>query len=320
MEENKITLLNSFVKSIKSESPQSFFNVTIFPLFSEEISEGRYILLEDALKTGKFSIKEVSEAGSVPELRVINMLDNDVLLIEGDILKGAKQHRTINTTIIVGKYREILIPVSCVERGRWSYTSDEFESSLFFSDIDVRSIKTRSVSNSLRRRRGYHSDQGRVWHEIHKKMGVFNSYSGTESAEEIYYSKIDEFEEYLKNYKLLDRQTGLAVFIDNELSGIEIFGVKGILEKVYKKVLGSYIYKAIENKYRLKSSYIDDISKLEQELLNAFKRVSGLNKEIFKSIGEGFDIRFDEQEITGFALEHDNKIVHFASFFNENRL
>lgn len=317
MEEEKITLLNSFVKSIKFSSPQCFFNVTIFPILSEQISEQRYVLLEDALKTNKFSIKEVSESGSVPELYVINMLDNDVLLIEGDILRGAKQHRTINTTIIVGKYKEILIPVSCVERGRWSYSSKEFESSMFFSDIDVRSIKTRSVSNSLKRRRGYYSDQGGVWNEIHRKMVFFNSYSDTESVEEIYYSKKDELEEYLKNYKFQDRQTGFAVFINNDLSGIEIFGVKGIIEKLYKKILGSYIYKAIEIKKRFRRSIVIDVTELEQSLLKTFERINDLKKECFKSVGEGFDIRFEDEKITGFALEHENKIVHFASFVDE---
>lgn len=33
-------------------------------------------------------------------------------------------------------------------------------------------------------------------------------------------------------------------------------------------------------------------------------------------MGEGFDLRFESQDLTGYALEHNSKIVHMASFFS----
>lgn len=186
--EEKILLLNTFLKSIKFKQPQSYLNLTIVPLFNEQTCKNPYVLLEDALKTGKFTIKEVSQSGSVPELFVINELEQDVLLLEGDILIGAKQHRTINATMIVGRKSEQKIPVSCVERGRWSYRSDKFSASDFFTDLDLRMIKARSVGRSLKQRRRFDSDQGDIWDEINRKQVFFKTYSHTESIDDVYFA------------------------------------------------------------------------------------------------------------------------------------
>ena len=43
-------------------------------------------------------ITEVSEGGSVPELRVVNKGDARILVLDGEELRGAKQNRVLNTT------------------------------------------------------------------------------------------------------------------------------------------------------------------------------------------------------------------------------
>ncbi len=67
-------------------------------------------------------------AGSVPDLRVINRAEKMVLILDGEELVGAKQNRIVNTTILVAAQSTLVIPVSCVEQGRWSYRTLSFES------------------------------------------------------------------------------------------------------------------------------------------------------------------------------------------------
>ena len=64
--------------------------------------------------------------GSVPELKVFNGLSQPVLLLDGEELIGAKQNRVLNLTIMVPADTEMMIPVSCVEAGRWQHISDGF--------------------------------------------------------------------------------------------------------------------------------------------------------------------------------------------------
>jgi hypothetical protein len=66
-------------------------------------------------------IEELHEAGSAPELRVVNEGALRVLILEGDELVGARQNRVVNSSVLVAAGSELVLPVSCVERGRWSY-------------------------------------------------------------------------------------------------------------------------------------------------------------------------------------------------------
>ena len=57
----------------------------------------------------------------MPDLKVINKSEVMVLILDGEELVGAKQNRIVNTTILIPAKETVLIPVSCVEQGRWSY-------------------------------------------------------------------------------------------------------------------------------------------------------------------------------------------------------
>lgn len=88
----------------------------------------------------------------VGEILVINRSDAMVLLCEGEILKGAKQTRVLNTSVLVGPNSEITIPVSCVEQYRWHYSDkDYFESAHFMMPAELRSRKVYSMQENVPR-------------------------------------------------------------------------------------------------------------------------------------------------------------------------
>ncbi|MCS7215703.1 MAG: hypothetical protein NZ826_06085, partial [Thermodesulfovibrio sp.] len=311
-----IEMLNSFLSSIHFSDPQAYRDLIIFPLYSDIVKEDGYLLLDEALKTDKFRIQEVSEGGSVPELTVINELDSDVLLLEGDILVGAKQNRTINTTIIVGKGSKLTIPVSCVEQGRWSYRSRVFSSSKFSVDPDIRRMKAKTVMSSLKESGQFRADQSGIWGTIAEKMRRHNYDSRSMDVDELYESRQEDYQNYERSFSYKDQQIGIAVFNGDELSGCDIFGVKGIMYKAFKKILSGYIFEGIEKSHLIRGKRASlDFALLKEKLNSFFKSLYSLPKDVFKSVGEGNDIRFDSPEITGYAIEHNGKIVHIAGFY-----
>ncbi|MCX8028197.1 MAG: hypothetical protein N3A62_10160 [Thermodesulfovibrionales bacterium] len=312
-----IRRLEEFVTSIRYGEPQAYKNLIIFPLYTDIVvaAESRYMLLDEAMKTGKFHIREVSEGGSVPELHVINELDIEVLLLEGEILKGAKQDRTVNSTIIVGKGKDINMSVSCVEAGRWRYESREFERSDFIAEPGLRKEKTRSVSENMMCFIFDRSDQGGVWDYIADKQARMNLYTQTSCLSELYESRRSQQEEYEKRYTCDETQTGIAVFINGILSGCDIFGVKGLMQKVFKKILSGYILEGIDRSFEGEKEGEADYNVLRNKLDTFFKDIATMPKFVYKSRGEGYDIRFDKEDITGFALEHEGNIVQLAGFY-----
>src|SRR5262245_10102548 len=100
--------------------PVSEGTLTVFPLVGADKPGLRYLTLDEALAAKVAESSQVSAEGPVPEIFFENKGDDPILLVDGEELVGAKQNRVLNLTILVRPHTRITIPVSCVERGRWS--------------------------------------------------------------------------------------------------------------------------------------------------------------------------------------------------------
>lgn len=144
--------VRSFLESLKLGRRQSHENLTIFPLMAPQNGAPDYLTLEEALAEGCMRITELSEGGSVPELRLFNDSPRAVLIVEGEELSGAKQNRVVNATFLVPGKTQLVIPVSCVEQGRWSYKGRTFHSGGKVMHASLRRAHQRAVGE-------------RIWHE-----------------------------------------------------------------------------------------------------------------------------------------------------------
>src|SRR5687767_4219759 len=103
--------------------------LSIFPLKREtEQKPVSYLVLDEALASGRFRVTEVSDVGTVPYLLAINDADCPVFLLDGEELVGAKQNRVLNLSLLLAPKSRTEIPVSCVEAGRWHAESNAFRS------------------------------------------------------------------------------------------------------------------------------------------------------------------------------------------------
>src|SRR4030042_5850467 len=164
-------IINNFLSELEPGELKVFKNMGIIPLFSSIDGSPTYLTLKEALEKRFLTITEVSQGGSVPELKVVNKAEIPVLLLDGEELAGAKQNRVLNTTILLKENSGTIIPVSCTEEGRWAYASREFEESGHTMNRNVRSRKVSSVSRSLKESHVYNADQGAVWEGINVPFG-----------------------------------------------------------------------------------------------------------------------------------------------------
>jgi hypothetical protein len=153
--------------------------VAVFPLFGPAGGAADYLLADEAMAAGSITVEEVGEAGSIPTLVVNNRADSLVLFLEGEELRGAKQNRVLNTSVLVAAGAKTTIPVSCVEQGRWRYTSRHFGHGGSHSSPKLRPVLKKSVSDSAKEGRGHSSDQGEVWKEVSRQMASLGAASET---------------------------------------------------------------------------------------------------------------------------------------------
>jgi len=170
---------------IRVADPISHESISIFPLEAEVVSKVDYAL-SDELAAGTVTVEEVGEVGSVPELIVNNQTDHLVLFLEGEELRGAKQNRVLNTSVLVAAQSKITIPVSCVEKGRWRYTSRLFASGGSHGSSKMRHILKQSVLKSVKEGSGHYSDQGEIWKEVDRQSESLGSHSPTGAMADTY--------------------------------------------------------------------------------------------------------------------------------------
>lgn len=145
-------------------APITRVGVSLFPLYLAQQSPVSVL-------THTPEALQITEADqeSVPTLVVTSVVDDPVLLVEGETLAGGLQQRTLNVSVLVPPRASLEIPVSCVEAGRWG-GSREFSGSSGQASRRVRRVKSEGVQQSLRRSGTKHSDQGAVWESVDAEL------------------------------------------------------------------------------------------------------------------------------------------------------
>ena len=191
-----------------------------------------YLVLDEALASGVVEITEISDEGSVPDLRVINRGAKPVLILDGEELLGAKQSRVVNLTILVPAHAELTIPVSCVEAGRWRARSRSFTSSPRTQYASGRAKRMRHVSYAMMCSGERVSDQGSVWDDIAEKSERLSASSPTSAMEEIYKVHERSIDSFVEAMAPVDRQVGVVFAVGRRVIGFDLFDRPATLRRM----------------------------------------------------------------------------------------
>ena len=296
------------IAALKLVDKKSYGNLTVFPLRRAAPQEPGYLTLDQALAGDRISIREMSEAGSVPQLLVENRFRQPVLLVDGEELVGAKQNRILNLTILIPAKKTIQIPVSCVESGRWRYRSPEFSSSGDAQFCGGRAGKAASVSRSLRKTGQRQSDQGQVWRDIDMKMMAMEIGSPTAAMACMYSENRVGLQDYLDNLGADPDQAGAVFAIGDRIAGVDFFDSPAIFAKLYPKIVGSYAIDAMEIADK------EAAAPHEREAQGFLNQIAETELERYPALGLGEDVRVSGTDLSGGGLVLDDQVIHFAAF------
>lgn len=288
---------------IRVADPISHESISIFPLAVEVVSQVDYVLSDEALAAGTVTVEEVGEAGSVPELIVNNQTDHLVLFLEGEELRGAKQNRVLNTSVLVAAKSTIKIPVSCVERGRWRYTSRLFASGGSHGSSKLRHILKQSVLKSVKEGRGHRSDQGEVWKEVDRQSESLGSHSATGAMADTYETYKHRLAEYGERLKYVEGAVGFAVAVGKTIVSVDMFDKPSTCRKVWDRLLTGVIMDALET-----GTAEERVEKADTEKLLMTLRDSSWEQT--KAVGEGDEYRCGSENKHASALVYDGTVVH----------
>jgi len=194
--------LQSYLGQLQIGEAQTHKNLTAYPVLSNRLSALDYITLDEALSQGLIEIAEIDKNGSVPELKLTNKSERMILILDGEELEGSKQNRIVNTTMLIPPMEVVLIPVSCVEQGRWVYKTERFYSEERLASPALRAMKAEHVQHTVRESGEYRSDQGAIWQQISEKATRRGARSNSMAMAEIYNQDKPALKSYVEHFKL----------------------------------------------------------------------------------------------------------------------
>ncbi len=302
--------LKKTVEALEVDEPLSHGALSLFPLTGGPSADDGIALLDDALKSGALRVEELDEGGSVPELKVVNGGAVPVLILEGDELIGAKQNRVVNSTVLVAAEAELVLPVSCVERGRWSYRSRAFASGDGSPPPSLRGLKSRSVHASLRLGRGHRSDQGAVWAEVERLADLHEAPSPTDALQD---TRAQLREELATFEALADEMPegarGVAVAAGGRVAVVEVLAGPRSFNKAVRKLLSGYALEALRVSTVGAAPDVPSVEKIVRSMARS-------RQEQHPAVGCGTDVRFEAEGLGGYALVDGGEVLHAAAFAN----
>jgi hypothetical protein len=301
--------IRSFLDTVKVGPSQSHQNLSIFPLMGPDAGPPDFLTLEEALTGGSVRISEVSESGHVPELRLVNDSPKAVLVVDGEELVGAKQNRIVNATFLIGGHATVVIPVSCVEEGRWSYRSPVFDSGEKVMHASLRRDHQKAVAERLADGRGYESDQGMIWRALSSKAARMSVHSRTGAMADLFQASRDRLDDFIGAFRLVDCQLGAAFGLNGQVVGLECFLHQATFQKFFHKLVKSYALDALD--FQAPEGHPIHAEEDPRAFVEAVKAAEA---RVYPAIGLGRSVRFEGAGVFGAALVHEGKVLHLNAF------
>lgn len=279
----------------------------MYPLVGPDDAAVTYLTLDQALIAGTVIIGE-SGAGSVPELNVINAGGARVLIVDGEELIGAKQNRIVNTTVLIEANTTALLPVSCVEQGRWNQESAAFRSEATHYNSRGRQAKADEVSLSLLVGGRPAADQGRVWGDVAAKLSRMAVSSDTHALRDLSRERAEQIHTFQEALAVrLPGQVGAAFAIGREIVGLDLFNLSSTLQMLLPKLIGSYALDVLDER---PTSTMPSAATVEEWL----ETVRTAPHRTHPAVALGHDARLVGNGLSGGALLMNSTVVHLSAF------
>ena len=315
MKNESIQIVKSMFKNplsfLKLDTPQVYENMAVIPII---IQDDKFIDFVSIKEAEELELVEILETDTVGQLEVINKSDKQILIPFGMTVHGGKQDRTIWEPILlpVGGKEKIVkhnpgkvkqkykIPAKCVEQSRWNYTKGR----------GFKSSKTRLHPNVAYEAISA-AGQGAVWDEIQSHRAEMNyalAVAPTQSYLEMTKESEKQTADIIKNFKNVTNQCGIAVFINGEFIGTEIYANPEAWKAMSNDILKAFSIEAL----RFKDKPQHKVDEYHDELLKIFGSLN-FNYTTREGVALGNVVEFnsDDNKWRGITLVHDDSLVQF---------
>ena len=292
--------ISAFADRVRVGPPERYRNLVLYPIYADAPKVPAVDLtLDEAMARGVLEITEVDRA-QVNRVRVRNLGKDPVFIMGGEMISGAKQDRIAGDDVIVPAGGKLVIPVFCVEHGRWVAQTDTFKSASFMAGSAVRQARAAA-------------DQSAVWESVAGEQERLSAPSATGSLRSVQES--EEVQEKVKPYQraFVDlpekhpRARGVVACAGGRIIAADLFGSRVLFQDLWPKLLDSYVIDALDREEERRG--VDAVH--IKRWLDGVKRASRTPKD---TPGSGSLYELRGGGVLGSALVYQGGIVHMELF------
>ena len=287
------------IYNLKILKPLQKNNIAVFFLKTSKINSQSYTNLNKGLYENKVGIQEYDDTGYRDLLRVKNLSNQNLLLLNGEQIIGhkIKQNRVVASTSLIEKNSEGLIKVSCGEKNRWSALTNEeigTSDSMFFS------------------RQTLHK-QNLSWRQIDNYLDQNSIKSITKDSSIVYKKNKNAVDNIVESFKPDESVIGLAVGNHYGITSLDVFSNPLLFKHYYKKILRSYVVANLNNNKKIINLNEQDVNIFLENVYIAEKRKIINLKGHY---GEKYSLQ--SKKIVGNILYDKTIVVHFTALLKND--
>ncbi|MFW9828617.1 MAG: ARPP-1 family domain-containing protein [Candidatus Thorarchaeota archaeon] len=305
------TLFEKPLNFLKLDTPQVYKNMTVIPIILQDNKFIDFISIKEA---EELELIDIIETDIVGQLEVINKSDKQILIPFGMTVHGGKQDRTIWEPILLpvgGKQniksqnpktvkQKYVVPAKCVEQSRWTYTKGHG-----FKTSNTRlhpNVAYEAISAS---------GQGAVWNEIQSHRAEMNyalSVAPTQNYIEMTKQSDQQTENMIKNFKSVNNQCGIAVFINGEFMGLEFYANPEAWNSMSSDILKAFSIEGL----RFKDEHSQKVVEYHQEIIKILQNLKfDYSHREGVALGNVVEFNSDNKKWRGIALVHEQSMAQF---------
>jgi hypothetical protein len=301
--------VRAMIGALALGEPARFENLTIVPvsLSSRTVAAAaaaaaNAATLDEALKKGWLKIRELDD-GDVPRLVVDNRADRPVFIMGGEVVTGGKQDRLIGTDVLVRpRARGVVIPVYCVEAGRWTGVSKQFGTRENLGTWKLRSNAQAAAPAA----------QESIWGEVEKMSNRAGAASSTSAYQDIYddrkvNARLAALEKNLAKVPRPAAGTcGVLCAVGGRVVSLDVFSDPALFDRLWPKILRASALAAVTEEAEGAATRAAALAFLGQ--------LSEARLAESRGVDLGTEVRSDGGGITASALVHEGSVLHLSAF------
>tara|TARA_X000000368_G_C22972176_1_gene685947 strand:+ start:321 stop:1229 length:909 start_codon:yes stop_codon:yes gene_type:complete len=287
------------IYNLKISKPLQKNNIVVFFLKTSEMNDHTYLNLNGGLSKNKVGIEEYDDVGYRDLLKIKNLSDESLLLLNGEQIIGhkIKQNRVVASTSLIAENSEGIIRVSCGEKNRWSaLTNQEIRTSdsMFFSRQTVQK-------------------QNLSWEQIDSYLNQNGIKSLTKDSSIVYKKNKTVVDNIVESFKPDTNVIGLAIGNHYGITSLDVFSNPSLFKHYYKKILRSYVVANLNNNKKIINLNQQDVNIFLENVYIAEKR------KIMNFKGHhGEKYSLQSKKILGSVLYDKTRVVHFTALLKND--